>query len=59
MRGARGWARLGRIDPVKVTKSAVSNAASIAGMVLTTETTVTDIKVEDTAGAGGHAGHQH
>ena len=49
----------GIIDPVKVTRSAVANAASIAGMVLTTETTVTDIKEESTAGAGGHAGHQH
>ena len=29
--------KAGIIDPVKVTKSAVSNAASIAGMVLTTE----------------------
>jgi len=51
----------GIIDPVKVTKSAVSNAASIAGMVLTTASTVTDIpEVESaTAGQGGHAGHQH
>ena len=51
----------GIIDPVKVTKSAVSNAASIAGMVLTTASTVTDIpEVESaTAGPGGHAGHQH
>ena len=35
--------KAGIIDPVKVTKSAVSNAASIAGMVLTTESTVVDI----------------
>ncbi len=32
----------GVIDPVKVTRSAVVNAASIAGMVLTTATTVVD-----------------
>ena len=36
----------GIIDPVKVTRSALANAASIAGMVLTTETLVAD-QVED------------
>jgi chaperonin GroEL len=50
----------GIIDPVKVTKSAVSNAASIAGMVLTTESTVVDIKEdEDDHAGGGHHGHRH
>jgi chaperonin GroEL len=49
----------GVIDPVKVTRSAVENAASIAGMVLTTETTVTDIpEPEPAAPAHGH-GHHH
>jgi len=49
----------GVIDPVKVTRTAVENAASIAGMVLTTETTVTDIpEPEAPAPAGGH-GHHH
>jgi chaperonin GroEL len=33
----------GIIDPVKVTRSALENAASIANMVLTTESLVTDI----------------
>jgi chaperonin GroEL len=33
----------GIIDPAKVTKSAISNAASIAGMILTTEALITDI----------------
>ena len=52
--------KVGIIDPVKVTKSAVSNAASIAGMVLTTETTVVDIKEEDLeVNGGGHHGHNH
>ncbi len=53
--------KAGIIDPVKVTKSAVSNAASIAGMVLTTETTVVDIKEEELEvnGGGGHHGHSH
>jgi len=33
----------GIIDPTKVTRSAVQNAASIAGLLLTTEALVTDI----------------
>jgi chaperonin GroEL len=40
----------GIIDPVKVTRTAVENSASIAAMVLTTESLVTDIPEE--AGAG-------
>jgi chaperonin GroEL len=45
----------GIIDPVKVTRSALQNAASIAGMVLTTEVLVVDKPEEDKApsGAGG------
>ena len=48
----------GIIDPVKVTRSAVENAASIAGMILTTEALITE-KPEDnraTAGAPGGMG---
>lgn len=48
----------GIIDPVLVTKSAIANAASIAGMVLTTASTVTDIPEETPAG-NGHGGHGH
>jgi len=33
----------GIIDPVKVTRSAVENAASIGAMILTTEALITDI----------------
>lgn len=44
----------GVIDPVKVTRTAVENAASIAGMVITTQSTVTDIPEEDEAAAGAH-----
>ncbi len=45
----------GIVDAAKVTRSALQNAASIAAMVLTTETLVTDIPVKDNgAGAGGH-----
>jgi chaperonin GroEL len=48
----------GVIDPVKVTRSAVQNAASIAGMLLTTEALVAD-KPEEEAPAAGGAGHGH
>ena len=41
----------GIIDPKKVTRVALENAASVAGMILTTECALIDIK-EDTAGAG-------
>ena len=51
--------KAGIIDPVKVTKSAVSNAASIAGMVLTTESTVVEIPQDEPEPAGGHHGHSH
>lgn len=37
----------GIVDPTKVTRSALENAASIASMILTTETAITDIKEED------------
>jgi chaperonin GroEL len=48
----------GIVDPAKVTKSAVINAASIARMVLTTESTIVD-KPEDAAPAAGGHGHGH
>jgi chaperonin GroEL len=48
----------GVVDPVKVTRSAVANAASIARMVLTTESAVVEKKEEAPAEAGGH-GHGH
>jgi chaperonin GroEL len=50
----------GVIDPVKVTRSAVQNAASIAGMLLTTEVLVSDKPEPEAEPAGGHGhGHQH
>ncbi|OBF09939.1 chaperonin GroEL [Mycobacterium sp. ACS4331] len=51
----------GVIDPVKVTRSAVLNAASVARMVLTTETAVVDKPVEaaDDGHGHGHHGHAH
>jgi chaperonin GroEL len=51
--------KAGIIDPVKVTKSAVSNAASIAGMVLTTASTVVEIPQDAPEEAAGHHGHSH
>ena len=42
----------GIIDPVKVTRSAVENAASIGAMILTTESLITDIPEKDKAPAG-------
>jgi chaperonin GroEL len=51
----------GVVDPVKVSRSAVRNAASIASMLLTTETLVVD-KPEEPADAGhghSHGGHGH
>jgi chaperonin GroEL len=50
----------GVIDPVKVTRSALQNAASIAGMLLTTEALVVDKPEEPEADADGHGhGHSH
>jgi chaperonin GroEL len=52
----------GVIDPVKVTRSAVLNAASVARMILTTETAIVEkpVEVADDAGHGhGHHGHAH
>jgi chaperonin GroEL len=47
----------GIVDAAKVTRSALQNAASIAAMVLTTETLVTDIPEKQAAAAGGGHGH--
>jgi chaperonin GroEL len=50
----------GVLDPVKVTRSAVQNAASIAGMLLTTEALVTEKPEPPEPAANGHGhGHQH
>jgi len=50
-------AKAGVIDPAKVTRSALQNAASIAIMVITTEAAVVDLpKKEEPAGDHGHGG---
>ena len=51
--------KAGVIDPAKVTRLALQNAASIAGLMLTTEALVADIREDSkqaAAGAGGHGG---
>ena len=46
----------GIVDPTKVTRSALENAASVASMILTTESLVTDIKEEAPAAAAAAPG---
>jgi chaperonin GroEL len=51
--------KAGIIDPTKVTKNALQNAASVAGLMLTTEALVSEIKEKEKApapGAGGMGG---
>ncbi|MCE7885617.1 MAG: molecular chaperone GroEL, partial [Actinobacteria bacterium ATB1] len=45
--------KAGVIDPAKVTRSALQNAASIAGLLLTTEALVADKPEEESAGMPG------
>jgi len=49
----------GVIDPVKVVRSALQNAASVAGLMLTTEALVAEKPKDKEAPAGGHGGHGH
>ena len=50
--------KAGVVDPKKVTRSALQNAASIAGLLLTTECLITDAPEKDkpAPGGGGHGG---
>ena len=50
--------KCGVVDPAKVTRSALQNAASIAGLLLTTDCMVTDIPEKKDCGCGGHGGGQ-
>ncbi len=45
--------KAGIIDPAKVTRSALENAASVAALLLTTETIITDLPEKDKAGMAG------
>ena len=47
--------KAGVVDPAKVTRSALQNAASISGLLLTTECLIADLPKEEAADAG----HQH
>ncbi|MGY5885942.1 chaperonin GroEL [Modestobacter lacusdianchii] len=49
----------GVIDPVKVTKAALTHAASIATMVLTTDSAIVDKPAEEEHADGGHHTHGH
>ena len=49
---------MGILDPTKVTRTALQNAASIAGLMITTEAMVAEAPKKE-APAGGHAGHGH
>ncbi|MGK3986679.1 chaperonin GroEL [Sorangium sp. So ce136] len=51
---------MGVIDPAKVVRSALQNAASVASLMLTTEALIAERPKEEKAAAGGaHAGHGH
>ena len=52
-------AKAGIVDPVKVTRNAVANAASIAGLLLTTESLIVEKPEEAEPAAGGGHGHGH
>ena len=49
--------KAGVVDPKKVTRSALQNASSIAGLLLTTECLITDLPEKDKPAAGGGGGH--
>ena len=48
--------KAGVVDPTKVTRTALQNAASIAGLLLTTECMITEIPEKKEASGGGHGG---
>ena len=49
--------KAGVVDPAKVTRSALQNAASIAGLLLTTDCMITDLpEKKESCGCGGHGG---
>ena len=51
--------KAGIIDPAKVTRSALQNAASIAALVLTTEASVVEKPEDEEDAAGDGHGHTH
>ena len=51
--------KAGVIDPTKVVRTALQNAASVASLMLTTEALIAERPKDKEAGGGGHAGHGH
>jgi chaperonin GroEL len=55
--------KAGIVDPVKVTRSALQNAASIAAMLLTTDVLIVEKKADQVDSGKGHShgpgGHSH
>jgi chaperonin GroEL len=52
--------KAGVIDPTKVVRTALQNAASVSGLMLTTETLIAEKpKKDEKSGGGGHEGHGH
>src|ERR1044071_498547 len=51
--------KTGVIDPAKVVRTALQNAASVSGLMLTTETLIAENPKKEDKAAGGHAGHGH
>ena len=49
----------GVIDPAKVVRTALQNAASVASLLLTTESCITEIPVEEEEGGDHHHDHDH
>jgi len=50
--------KAGVVDPTKVTRTAIINAASVAGLLLTTECLITDMPEDNKPAAGGDH-HDH
>src|SRR5207253_10397878 len=51
--------KAGVIDPTKVVRAALQNAASVASLMLSTEALVAERPKKKSAGAGGGGGHGH
>jgi chaperonin GroEL len=51
--------KAGVIDPAKVVRIAIQNAASVSGLMLTTETLIAEKPKKEDKGNGGHEGHGH
>jgi len=49
----------GVIDPAKVVRTALQNAASVAALLLTTDALITDLPKKEEEGGGGHDHHDH